>query len=261
LLVASTFFLADPVSSFAETINLRSGYDESGNAPWPVSALDTNITQINVGSPFVGFGSAFAAGDFTAAQTGGVAVVVAPIAFAWIPTLPSDSLARWISVDSGYGGGSALYAVPFIVNTPTANISSASVSVEWAADDSLGDFAFGGPNPTGAYLNGVPLPSISVGGYAVATTGSDNTIAPLLTGGGATNWLYFYDRDAGGSPSGLIFSATIDVVPEPASGSLVMGLTMTLAWRTLRARRRRNCASVPRRDEAEPDVSNVAATL
>ena len=75
------------------------------------------------------------------------------------------------------------------------------------ADDTYGDIApYGGPNPIGVYVNGLPT-TITAGNYATQTTAMED-ITPLLHCG--WNRLYVYNRDLGCAVSGTVFSARID---------------------------------------------------
>jgi len=136
--------------------------------------------------------------------------------FGQLGSLACDPDARWISqyplggpngngCSSNFGGDpqSILYATEFLVNTPGNPYGS--VNVCWAVDDVLGDYEAGAPNPAGVYLNGVPL-GIS-GGGPVQETSVSKTVQ-LLTG---SNWIYFYQRDAGCGVSHLILSCTVTI--------------------------------------------------
>ncbi|MCA2660742.1 MAG: PEP-CTERM sorting domain-containing protein [Microcystis sp. M049S2] len=105
----------------------------------------------------------------------------------------------------------------------------------WAVDDILGEFipGFPDPNPIGVYINGTPLSSSFSGAgrfpeYSASQSGIEGLLNPGL------NWLYVYQRDAGGAYSGTIFGARISVnVPEPSSiiglaalGTLGAGATL-----------------------------------
>ena len=160
----------------------------------------------------------------------------------WIPSLPSDADARWInhnhgSIASNTGSGrpatSVLYAVPFTITTN--KITSASIDFEWAVDDLLGDSGFSdNNNPIGVYINspqnalnssfsGDQNPLMGTGQLGTASQGN---IEDFLVSG--LNHLYIYQRDQGGSVSGLIFSANITIesiesVPESISGWSLLG--------------------------------------
>ncbi len=129
-------------------------------------------------------------------------------------------------VGTGYGlPGSCLYAVPFFVNT--ANATGGIINLEFAVDDNGGDLIFGGGNPDFMYINGANT-GYSGGNYASSTFHSQ--FIPFSQG---WNTLYFYQRDAGILVSGLIFSATIDVVPTPGAAAL-LGLGGVVALRRRR---------------------------
>ena len=176
----------------------------SGNAPvGQPDPLNTFLAEPS-GACGVGFGAAFTAADFAAAETGPNATVVNPISV-WLPSLACDSTAKWISVNSNYGPVSTLFAQSFFIPAPCC-IDHAKLTLCWAVDDWLGDldtFTNGG-----AYLNGVPL-GISGGNYAVETSASVDVSQILHCG---KNTLYMYDRDKGCAVSGLLYSASIEYV-------------------------------------------------
>ena len=234
----------------ASTIFLNSG--QVGLNPGTPGQTDTNITYwtkgiaVNPLSP-----NLFTPADFLKAQgigcSGldicGSAKVVAPFLppWVWIPSLPSAPNARWINwqVDlspSFYGSpaASVLYAYRF--NVPEPTINSAAIEMYWAVDDILGEYTpananggpppyFSDPNPIGVYINGNLLSSsFSGAGRNPEYSASQSGIEGLLNPG--QNWLYVYQRDAGGAYSGTIFGAHISVnVPEPNSliGLAVLG--------------------------------------
>jgi hypothetical protein len=96
--------------------------------------------------------------------------------------------------------------------------SAAEIDFNFAVDNGLGD-VFGGPNE-GLFLNGTALSgSTSGGSFNPEFSIFRNDIASLLVTG--TNTLYINMVDIG-TPSGLLFSATITTegsttiaVPEP----------------------------------------------
>jgi hypothetical protein len=238
-----------PTQVQASTIVLNSG---QGLTP---SVTDTNITYWTLGVPVSPLSPiTFTAADFLKAQgigcSGpdicGSAKVVADFPFAsppWIPSLPHAPNARWINWEVGpspsfYGSpaASVLYAYRF--NVPEPTINSAAIEMYWAVDDILGEFipGFPDPNPIGVYINGAPLSSSFSGAgrfpeYSASQSGIGGFLNP-----GPNNWLYVYQRDAGGAYSGTIFCASISVnvpssgrkpcaapVPEPSS---IIGLAV-----------------------------------
>ena len=235
-ITAATLALAAVAGSASavEVITLRSG--QVGNAPGSAGQLDDIVTYLPNNPPGVAISAApFTAADFGGAVAGPAAVVINPY-FVWTPGL-SDPLARWINFGadlqfnadgtvSGTGNGlpgSALYAVPFIVTTAAA--TQATINLEYAVDDWLGDWPGVGGNPDGLYINGV---STGHQGAGYAASSFYNATIPVNTG---LNYLYFYQRDAGVLVSGLIFSATL-TIPTPASAALVgMGGLMALRRR------------------------------
>jgi hypothetical protein len=159
------------------------------------------------------FATAFTPADFSAAGSGPAAFIIANNP-AWIATLPSDPLARWISTSAnGAGeGGTALYAIDF---TLAGAASSATLDLHYAVDNALG----GGPNQ-GVFLNGTQVSGNSTGaGFTSESFLLRNDVAPLLVAG--NNTLFINATDQGG-PGGLIFSATIETVPIPEPAGLLL---------------------------------------
>lgn len=218
-----------------EIINLRSG--QVGGSPGFAGQLDDIVTFLPNNPPGAAISATpFTAADYSGAVTGPAAKVINPYLPFWTPTI-SDPLARWINFDGsyfnadgtpgpGYGNpGSCLYAVPFTITT--VGITSATISLEYAVDDWLGDQPSGGGNPAGLYVNGISTGYIG-GGFAAPST-TFQTITTMVSTG--QNYLYLYQRDAGVTVSGLIFSAHIVVTPTPGAASLAgLGL-LTLGRR------------------------------
>lgn len=217
-----------------EVITVRSG--QSGGLPGAAGAADDIVTFNPWGNPsgVAVSGSAFTAADFASTASGAAARVVNPQG-AWMGGVVaplSDPLARWINYaeSGGYGpSGSVLYAVPFWINT--ASITSAILTMEGGVDDVLGDWYSGGPNPDGLYVNGF-LTGYQYQGFnfAYATTHTQSITAMVSPG---LNYLYFYQRDIGYGAGGIIFSATITVVPGPQTAA-VLGLCGLLGTRRRR---------------------------
>lgn len=218
---------AAPPALAVEIINLRSG-QVSGSPGLPGQFDD--IVTYRPGTPSGPLSAVpFTAADFSGAITGPAAVVISPVS-AWTPGL-SDPLARWINFDlhpfsPPFGAsGSALYAVPFIVTT--SGITSATISLEYAVDDSLGDWPVLGGNPDGLYINGVSTGHQGAG-FAAATFHNQNITGMINTG---LNHLYFYQRDIGFAVSGLIFSVRITVLPTPGAAALAGMASLTFLRR------------------------------
>jgi len=197
-----------PTQVQASTIVLNSG---QGLTP---SVTDTNITYWTLGVPVSPLSPPFTAADFLKAQ--------------------------------GIGcSGPDICAYRF--NVPEPTINSAAIEMYWAVDDILGEYTpananggpgpyFPDPNPFGVYINGNPLSSSFSGAgrfpeYSASQSGIEGFLNP-----GPNNWLYVYQRDAGGAYSGTIFCASISVnvpssggkpcaapVPEPSS---IIGLAV-----------------------------------
>jgi uncharacterized protein (TIGR03437 family) len=198
----------------AETVTVRSGNG-------PLGGTDGAVTFLL--GPSVGpFNHTFASGDFAIAQTGPAAFIVSPNPL-WISGLPSDPSAQWIGTDPSAGvsyGNTALYAIPFQI---TSGFSSATLTINYAVDDAIGDSVIdSGPN-TGVYLNGSPACGGAFAiGFSQQNSASCGNVGSLLHVG--TNWLYIEDGNnaAAGvaqNPAGLLFSATITTVTTPAPGA------------------------------------------
>ncbi len=201
---------AEAQTKFCQTINLRSG--QVGGLPGLPGQADDTIkrhpTIENTGQPITN--AAFTAANwFLPAQSGPPAFVINPVSPPWINSLPCDPLARWINWEiDPFFAGSALYTMPFDIQ-PSC-IQKVYLDICWAVDDSLGDPYTGDPNPVGLYINGAATtPVVSGGAYTPHTTMNGIDITSLVTSG--QNWISLYQRDAGVSVSGLIFSATIRV--------------------------------------------------
>lgn len=214
-----------------QVINLRSG--QYLGSPGTIGQPDDIVTCRPGNPPGAPVsGSPFTALDFSSAVGGAPAHVIAPYTPFWVSGI-SDPQARWVnfSVDAtGYGtAGSCLYAVPFFINP--GPITSATLNLEYAVDDTLGDAINGGPNPVGLYVNGIST-GYSGGSYNPASTTFQNITSMVSPG---WNYMYLYQRDAGIAVSGIIFSARIDVVPAPGSVAL-MGMGTLVAVRRPRRR-------------------------
>jgi hypothetical protein len=206
--------------SHAESVVLRSGNGSIGGN-------DTLISMLS-GPADTNFSTAFTPADFSSAGSGPAAFIIANHP-AWIATLPSDPLARWISTsaDGAGEGGTALYAIDF---TLASAASSATLDLRLAVDNALG----GGPNQ-GVFINGTAVSgNSSPAGFTSELTIQRSDIAPLLVAG--ANTLYINSSDQGG-PGGLIFSATIESVPIPEPTTLVL-LAIIWAGATLVTRQR-----------------------
>jgi hypothetical protein len=219
-LAALLFCCAWQTPAFAlETITILSG--QSSGGPGTPGSADDLVNYYSEGTAGTSLATIFDT-EFAAALAGPSATVIAPHPV-WLPGLTlGDPDARWINVHHdpagpGYGSPSetALYAAPFTVTTP--GTSPALLTVYSASDDALGDFYWGGPNTEGLYLNGVPLPASQGLGYA-----TESVYSALVTVNQGSNVLHLYSRDQGLGVSGVIFSATITVIPEPATWTLTM---------------------------------------
>ena len=187
----------------ATTIDLKSGNAVPTQTDPPITYLVEPAFQCRVAFP-----AAFTPADFAAADAGPLAWSVPAATPDWTVLLPCDTTAHWIAIDNGRSQRSALYSVPFDVNLPEpCCIQRATLELCWMADDALGDVPIygGGPNPSGAYLNGVALP-ISGGGYTTQSTALADVTGALHCG---RNRLYLYVRDAGCGVAGVIFHARI----------------------------------------------------
>jgi hypothetical protein len=216
-----------------QNIALRSGFDEGTSLPLLPGVADTNITQIN--NPTAGAAlsaSPFVAADFAAARTGGTAFSIQAHP-SWIqPALFADPQARWINWTPSLTPRSALYAMPF--NVTVTNIVSASLTLDYACDDAMGDTQPLLANPPGVFFGigtgagSATSPIIQGGPFNVTTTATRNITGQIATG---LNYLYVYQRDIGAGASGSIFSARISVIPEPATVGALAAATCVLLMR------------------------------
>lgn len=192
----------------AETVMVRSGNGSVGQR-------DNEVTFL-LGPPNSDFGAPFLSADFLNAQNGPAALIVSPNPL-WISGLNEDTSAKWIGTNpnSEFSGNTALYAVPFLL---TNAFSSATLTLHYAADDTLAFEGFGG-----IFLNGTAVcTSLIQIGFSREHTLTCNNVGSLLQKG--ANWMYFdvVNLEAG---SGLLFSATITttdiVVPSINPGGVV----------------------------------------
>ncbi len=207
-------------ASAMETITVRSG-QVAGSPGLPGQPDD--IVRYLPGNPAGAPASAFAftPADFAGAVGGPAAHVITPVG-PWVPGI-SDPMARWVNFGiepiTDWGtSGSALYAVPFFVTT--TGITSATLTIELAVDDYLGDSHISGPGPNldGMYVNGSGLGSYPVFNFGAPVTHTQSITTWVTTG---QNYLYLYQRDIGFGASGIIFSAMIEVVPSPGAAALL----------------------------------------
>mgnify|MGYP001220192029 CR=1 FL=1 len=220
-----------------ESITLRSGFNESLSIPLSINVMDANITALTgpaaaelLNVPFtetLAFGLARSSSD--------VARVVNPHpnwALTQLAASPEgNELARWINPGPGLNttlgapAQSALYAMKFVVSS--SSIPAANFKFNWSVDDALGD-PFG-TNPIGVYLNGLSLPLAFSGG---GIGGESSASADVTTGFGlqsGDNWLYVYQRDTNRVVSGVVFAATLTIVPEPGPFALWMSGLLSAA--------------------------------
>jgi hypothetical protein len=205
-----------------ETINLSSGAG-------PVGGTDPGTTML-VGPSLGFFPQPLTGAQFAAAASGPNALIQSPHG-AWISTLPADPAAKWIgSQPSASNGNATLFAAPFFVTLQS--ITSATFDLWFAVDNGV----------DGIYFNGTSISSYSVipagctatncgGGYSQSHHVFRSDIGPLLTAG--SNTLYISTMNDGG-PSGLIFSATVNVTgsssPEFQSNTVLSTLTVNGVW-------------------------------
>lgn len=198
-----------PTARAAEVIHRRSGW--INGASGSVGQLEDDIffdpTNVIQGP----FNTTFGPSDFSGASGGSLATVVSPHP-AWIQGLSADPDARWVNWAGGGAPGTVLYAMPFTV--ATTSITSATLTLHWSADDTLGGLEYNDPaNTIGAYINGQAT-TIAGGNYAVESSATFNIPVSMLNAGGV-NELYLYQRDGGQAVSGIIFSAEFNIIPSP----------------------------------------------
>jgi hypothetical protein len=187
----------------ARVLRVRSGGDQGIRflaAPGPMTPLST---------------TSFDATTFASA-CGGLPAAVVNSTNSWLPSLPADPSAQWISVDPVRTPRSTLFCQSFEV--PMCGIQSATLRFAFAADDQLGDPT--GPNPIGVYLNGQPVPGFAGGNYSAQTILTHANVGPLLVPG--TNRLQVYQVDLGASLGGVVYSAELTVVPCEIPETIVL---------------------------------------
>lgn len=201
-------------SATTEVISIHSG-------DGPFFGPDSSVTML-IGPTDAGFGVPLTPADFAAASAGSAAIVI-PHHTAWIPSLPSNPDAHWISTHPidpnanpsiGLVLSTALYAIDFEVTS--ASIDSASLDIYWASDNLLGDSA-----NEGVFINGIPLAGTAGSGFSSEHASLGHDITSIVTPG--INTLYVLGTDVGG-PSGVIFNASITVesTPEPEDGKVTI---------------------------------------
>ena len=152
--------VAAAAASQATTVTLRSGNGTIGST-------DSLITFL-LGPADTDFNAVLTPSDFLNAQNGPAASII-PHPF-WIGALSTDPAAQWIGTNADAGssnsGTTGLYAESFFL---PFDVGSATMTLDFAVDNSLGGFV-----NTGAFLNGLAL-NVSGGSF-----GSDTVINPPL---------------------------------------------------------------------------------
>lgn len=215
----------------AEIITVRSG--QVGGLPGAVGQPDDTVRYLPINPPGAPVSAGpFTPADFSGADTGPAAIVIAPFSGFWITGI-SDPAARWFNwgvATTGFGSpGSSLYAIPFFV--ASAGAIGGNLNLEYAVDDGAGDINWGGANPNFLYVNGVDMGYNGIAGNFAGSTFHSQFI-PLTPG---WNTLYLYQRDQGVAVSGLIFSLSIDVVVPTPGAAALLGLGGLVVSRRRRA--------------------------
>lgn len=214
ILLVSILSLASAQTAWsAEVVTFRSG--QVGGTPGLPGQADSNVRSLSGSTCCAPLSAtAFTPAQFAAASSGVSARIVTPSSAWAAPSLPPDPSARWIhnSSTNGYPSPavSSLYAIDFSITTPGA--TSARLDIAYSADDTLGDYYDSTPaNPSRFYVNGIPIPVTTVPGGFGGWRSETYLAVPVHTG---TNTLYVYQRDGGGSVSGLIFTARVSIGVE-----------------------------------------------
>ena len=155
--------------------------------------------------------------DFTSSTA---AAVVASPRSVWCSSIGNGAV--WLSNTTVAGPASILFNQTFQVATCTGSIGRATLTLNYAVDDHLGDKASFGPNAAGLYINGVPVNNSATisGGPGICRT-MKRDITNLLVGG--ANVFSLYCRDTQGVVSGAIWDATIEITPCPRRAIVIGG--------------------------------------
>jgi hypothetical protein len=169
-----------------QSIQLRSGNGTLGGQDAQVRFVRYAVSQDSPSTD----------ADFTAAQAGAFAYLGPPNSSYITSAKFSDPLAQWIGTTPELGGGSALYAIPFMITDSV--IAAATLNLGYSVDNAV----------HGVYLNGTEISNfVNDGDYHGEYYYMRSDIASLLKPN-ATNWLYIKMYDYAGL-SALMFSATI----------------------------------------------------
>jgi len=235
VLLALSIGLFSAGSAQAGVISLVSG-NGAVNAPTDTIGNDSQVRML-LGPQVGSFGAAFTATDFSNAQTGSAAFIVAPHA-AWAPSLAGYSTAQWVSTNAKgsstlavnpAGANTALYAVSFALGA----VSTAVLDFSLNADDFIG----GGSN-LGVFLNGVAISGTTTTNGNMTTVFSLTGLDVLSSLEVGLNTLYFNVtnknlNNANNGPSGLLFGATLTTTAIPAPNTislLALGLLFLLMF-------------------------------
>jgi hypothetical protein len=190
-----------------EVIRLRTGNGAIGG---PDAAIRVLAGSAQTALPMT-------AANFAAASSGPPAAVVPPAQF-WCTSLTADPQAKWISTDAGYGPRSALYSQAFTVGA--CSILSATLSFSCNVVNLVGDP--GGVPNVGIFVNQNPVPLSALDGGSGCNLNLTASIPPVwLNGNSGANTLHVYVRDTGRFQNGVMYSATLTVVPCPPGSEVI----------------------------------------
>jgi hypothetical protein len=195
----------------AEVISLRSGNGAPGGPDALVTFLEGPLDSE--------FGLPLTAAQLAAAEAGPPAVILPYLHNFWARPLAADPLAQYISdnPDAAGEGHTNLYAVPFLVQSPS--VGQASLDFHFLVDNFLGELNAGVNE--GLFLNGEAVPNTRGGNFQLESHWLGLDVTDLLRPG--ANTLHILASDVGG-PSSLMFSASLAIeagtveAREPVAG-------------------------------------------